>query len=140
MAATDPVSALDPQHPIRVVIVDDHAHIRDSLGRLLATSSDVRCVGAAEDGESAPELCKLLAPNVVLMDLRLPGIDGVEATRRVMAACPDVHILMFTSMEATWMFDRAIEAGAVGYLLKDEPIGRILEAIRAAASQPVRAA
>ena len=114
--------------------------VRDSLGRLLETTADVKCVGAAEDGESAPELCKRLMPNVVLMDLRLPGIDGVEATRRVMAACPDVRILVLTSVEATWMFDQAIEAGAVGYLLKDEPIGRIIEAIREAATQPVRAA
>ena len=139
MAATDPGPALDVENPIRVVIVDDHPHIRDSLGRLLETTADVKCVGAAEDGESAPELCKRLMPNVVLMDLRLPGIDGVEATRRVMAACPDVRILVLTSVEATWMFDQAIEAGAVGYLLKDEPIGRIIEAIREAAT-PVRAA
>ena len=140
MAATDPGTALDVDNPIRVLIVDDHPHIRDSLGRLLETTADVKCVGSAEDGESAPELCKRLTPNVVLMDLRLPGIDGVEATRRVMAACPDVRILVLTSVEATWMFDRAIEAGAVGYLLKDEPIGRIIEAIRAAAIQPARAA
>ena len=140
MAATDPGTALDVENPIRVVIVDDHPHLRDSLGRLLETTGDVKCVGAAEDGESAPELCKRLMPNVVLMDLRLPGIDGVEATRRVMAACPDVRILVLTSVEATWMFDQAIEAGAVGYLLKDEPIGRIIEAIREAATQSVRAA
>ena len=140
MAATDPGTATDVPQPIRVLIVDDHPHIRESLGRLLETSSDVQCVGTADDGESAPELCKLLTPNVVVMDLRLPGIDGVEATRRVMAACPDVRILVLTSVEATWMFDRAIEAGAVGYLLKDEPIGRIIEAIRAAATQPARAA
>jgi DNA-binding NarL/FixJ family response regulator len=140
MAATDPGNARDVQQPIRVLIVDDHPHIRASLGRLLETSSDVRCVGAAEDGESAPELCKRLTPKVVLMDLRLPGIDGVEATRRVMAVCPDVRILVLTSVEATWMFEQAIEAGAVGYLLKDEPIGRIIEAIRSAALEPARAA
>ena len=87
MAATDRGTALDVDLPIRVLIVDDHPHIRDSLGRLLETTADVRCVGAAEDGESAPELCQRLTPNVVLMDLRLPGIDGVEATRRVMAIC-----------------------------------------------------
>ena len=140
MAATDPGTALDVDQPIRVLIVDDHPHIRDSLGRLLETTPDVQCVGAAEDGESAPELCKRLMPQVVLMDLRLPGIDGVEATRRVMAACPDVRILVLTSVAATWMFDRAMEAGAVGYLLKDEPIGRIIDAIREAATQPARAA
>ena len=140
MAAMDPGTALDVDNPIRVLIVDDHPHIRDSLGRLLETTADVKCVGAAEDGESAPELCKRLTPNVVLMDLRLPGIDGVEATRRVMAACPDVRILVLTSVEATSMFDRAIEAGAVGYLLKDEPISRIIEAIREAATQSARAA
>ena len=140
MAAMDPGTALDVDNPIRVLIVDDHPHIRDSLGRLLETTADVKCVGAAEDGESAPELCKRLTPNVVLMDLRLPGIDGVEATRRVMAACPNVRVLVLTSVEATWMFEQAIEAGAVGYLLKDEPIGRIIEAIREAATQAVRAA
>lgn len=140
MRATDPGTERDLHHPIRVMVVDDHAHVRESLERLLSTAPDLIFVGAAKDGESAPELCLQLVPDVVLMDLRMPGIDGVEATARVMAARPETRVLVLTSVPATWMFDRATEVGAVGYLLKDDPIAEIIDAIRRAASHSAQAA
>jgi DNA-binding NarL/FixJ family response regulator len=139
MTATEPGTALERSPLIRVLVVDDHPHVRDSLQRLVATAPDLVFVGAAEDGESAPDRCLALTPDVVLMDLRMPGIDGVEATRRVMAECPDVRVLVLTSVPASWALERAAAAGAVGYLLKDAPIASIIEAIRDAAS-PARVA
>jgi DNA-binding NarL/FixJ family response regulator len=140
MPATDPGAALDPHRRIRVMVVDDHPHVRDSLRRLLGTAPDLEFVGAAEDGESAPELCLQLAPDVVLMDIRMPGIDGIEATKRVLAACPGTRVIVLTSVPASWSLDRSVAAGAVGYLLKDDPIARIIAAIRKAVLSPAHAA
>jgi DNA-binding NarL/FixJ family response regulator len=118
---------------VRVMVVDDHAYVRASLERLIESTSDLRFVGGAEDGERGVAMCLRLRPAVVLMDLRLPGMDGAEATRRIARACPATSVLVLTSEASPVRVRRASEAGAVGVLLKDDPIERILGAIRAAA-------
>lgn len=114
----------------RVLIVDDHALVRRGLVSLLATSEDLEVVGEAEDGEAAVRLAAELAPDVVLMDLSMPGTGGVEAMRRIRAADPDVRLLVLTSFgNHRWIMD-AIEAGADGYLLKHSEPEVILSGIR----------
>jgi len=118
---------------VRVLVVDDHAHVRASLERLIESTTDLRFVGAAEDGERGVAMCRRLRPAVVLMDMRLPGIDGAEATRRIALECPATSVLVLTSEASPLRLRRASEAGAVDVLLKDDPVERILGAIRVAA-------
>lgn len=118
---------------IRIVIADDHAVVRHGLAQLVATFRDVELVGAAADGEAAVALCKEHRPDVVLMDLEMPVLDGIEATRRIKAEQPDVAVVVLTSFSDRERILRALDAGAVGYLLKDvEPEG-LAKAIAAAA-------
>jgi DNA-binding NarL/FixJ family response regulator len=115
---------------IRVLIVDDHAIVRGGLSALLQTTEDLEVVGEAADGLEATRLAADLKPDVVLMDLSMPNSDGVQATREVLAACPDTHVLVLTSLaDQKWILD-ALEAGAEGYLLKHSEPEVIMSGIR----------
>ncbi len=115
---------------MKIVICDDQAIIRDGLELLLKLEKDIDVVGLAEDGAEAIELVTRLTPDLVLMDLKMPGMNGVEATRRISASLPQVKVLVLTTFEDDeWIFD-AIRAGACGYLLKDTPRDKLVEAIR----------
>jgi DNA-binding NarL/FixJ family response regulator len=118
---------------IRVVLADDHGVIRDGLGRLIAALEDIELVGTAADGVEAVEIAVELAPDVVLMDLDMPRIDGIEATRRILADRPATAVLVLTSFSDRRRILGAIEAGACGYLLKDVAADEVADGIRAAA-------
>jgi DNA-binding NarL/FixJ family response regulator len=119
---------------IRVVICDDQAIIREGLRMLLRLEPDIEVVGLAEDGEEAVAIVEAASPQLVLMDLKMPVMNGVEATRRIRAGRPEVKILVLTTYDDDeWLFD-AIRAGASGYLLKDTPREKVVEAIRGTAA------
>ncbi|MCW3003598.1 MAG: response regulator transcription factor [Conexibacter sp.] len=118
---------------IRVVLADDHGVIRDGLGRLISALDDIELVGVASDGVEAVERCAALAPDVVLMDLDMPRLDGIEATRQVLADHPATAVLVLTSFSDRARILGAIEAGACGYLLKDVAADEVADGIRAAA-------
>ena len=115
---------------IRVLITDDHAIVRTGLAQLLGTTDDLVLVGEAADGARAVELAAELRPDVVLMDLSMPGTDGVRATASIVAANPDVRILVLTSFSDQTRILDALEAGADGYLLKHSEPEVILAGIR----------
>jgi DNA-binding NarL/FixJ family response regulator len=118
---------------IRVVIADDHAVVRGGLEQLLSTADDIELVGTAGNGEEAIATVEREHPDVVLMDLSMPVVDGVEATRRIMTADPDVRIVVLTSFGDDRHISDALHAGAVGYVLKHAGPDELLDAIRAAA-------
>jgi DNA-binding NarL/FixJ family response regulator len=118
---------------IRVLIADDHAVVRAGLAQLLQTFAEVELVGAAANGEEAVSLCAERLPAVVLMDLEMPVLDGIEATRRIRAAQPEVAVVVLTSFSDRERILRALDAGAVGYLLKDAEPDELARAIQAAA-------
>jgi DNA-binding NarL/FixJ family response regulator len=112
------------------MICDDQAIVRDGLELLLKLEKDFEVVGVAQDGAQAVEFVDRVKPDLVLMDLMMPGVNGVEATRQIHTAHPDVKILVLTTFDDDeWVFD-AVRAGASGYLLKDTPRARVIEAIR----------
>jgi DNA-binding NarL/FixJ family response regulator len=118
---------------MRVLICDDQAIIRDGLELLLKLEGDIEVAGLAQDGAEAVELAMRLSPDLVLMDLKMPGMNGVEATRRIRAQQPGIKVLVLTTYDDDeWVFD-AIRAGASGYLLKDTPREKVVEAIRGTA-------
>ena len=119
---------------IRVLIVDDHAVVRTGLEQLLAAESDIEVVGTAPDGAEALPLVRELQPDVVLMDLSMPEVDGIEATRQVVAEAPETHVVVLTSFADKQRILDALSAGAVGYLLKDADPAEVAAALRAAAS------
>jgi len=118
---------------IRVLLADDHGVIRDGLGRLIAALDDVELVAVAADGAEAVAQCARCAPDVVLMDLDMPVLDGIEATRRIVAAQPGTAVLVLTSFSDRPRIMGALEAGACGYLLKDVDADAVADGIRAAA-------
>jgi len=118
---------------IRLLVVDDHAVVRAGLERLLANFDDVELVGTAADGEEAVALTATLQPDVVLMDLAMPVLDGIEATRRIVASRPETQVVVLTSFSDRLGILGALDAGAVGYLLKDAEPAELLNGIRAAA-------
>jgi DNA-binding NarL/FixJ family response regulator len=115
-----------------VLLADDHRLVRAGLVRLLATATDIDVVGEASDGEQAVEQAKALSPDVILMDLSMPIVDGIEATRQILASRPDVRIVALTSFVDHPKVAEMLEAGAVGYLLKDCEPADLLSAIRSA--------
>jgi DNA-binding NarL/FixJ family response regulator len=119
---------------IRVVIVDDHAVVRGGLEQLLSAEDDIEVVGTAADGEQAHALLSSSAPDVFLMDLSMPGVDGVEATRRIVADSPQTHVVVLTSFADRQRILDALEAGAAGYILKDADPAEVPAAVRAAAA------
>ena len=118
---------------IRVLLVDDHPVVRFGLRSLLDAEDDLEVVGEASDGREAVDLCLVLHPDVVLMDLRMPGGDGTTATARLAEEMPDVRVLVLTTFDGDGDILRAVEAGAKGYLLKDTPRDVLTNAVRAAA-------
>lgn len=118
--------------PIRVLLVDDQALFRNGLKTLLSLQPDVAVVGEAAQGEAAVAQTRLLKPQVVLMDLRMPVMNGVEATRRIRQMTPQSQVIALTTFDDDENVFDALRAGAVGYLLKDAPLPKLLEAIRLA--------
>jgi DNA-binding NarL/FixJ family response regulator len=118
---------------IRILVADDHPVVRAGLTGMLAAEPDLEVVGEAGSGDEAVALAGRLRPDVVLMDLRMPGGDGVSATTRIRAARPEVKIMVLTTYDTDADILRAVEAGAAGYLLKDLPRAELAAAIRAAA-------
>ena len=115
---------------MKILLCDDQAVIRDGLEMLLTLEKDFQVVGTAQDGAEAVELAALKQPDLILMDLKMPGTNGIEATRQIRARFPEMKILVLTTYDDDeWVFD-AIRAGASGYLLKDTPRQKIVEAIR----------
>jgi two-component system, NarL family, response regulator LiaR len=119
-------------HRIRVMLVDDHAVVRSGLGAFLSVMPDLELVGEAENGQEAVVRCGLLKPDVVLMDLIMPGTDGVTATRLIHETYPCVRILALTSFLEDALVKRALEAGATGYLMKNVSACELAAAIRSA--------
>jgi NarL family two-component system response regulator LiaR len=117
-------------NPIRVLLVDDHAIVRDGIRSLLATESDIEVVGEADDGRAAVTRAQSLDPDVILMDLVMPGMDGIEAIHNIVARRPEARILVLTSFTADDKVFPAIKAGAMGYLLKDCDSEELVRAIR----------
>jgi DNA-binding NarL/FixJ family response regulator len=117
---------------IRVLIADDHQVVRSGLEQLLATADDIELVGMAADGAEAVALAAELRPDIVLMDLSMPEVDGVEATRRVTSADPSVQVVVLTSFSDRQRILDALDAGAAGYLLKHAGPDELLDGIRAA--------
>jgi DNA-binding NarL/FixJ family response regulator len=119
--------------PVRVLLVDDQALFREALATLLDVRDEVAVVGEAANGDEALRRAAELRPDVVLMDLRMPVLDGVAATRRMRVEQPDVRVIALTTFDDEEEVFAALRAGAVGYLLKDVSSGRLVEAILAAA-------
>ena len=115
---------------IRVLIVDDHALVRRGLAELLGAADDIEVVGALEDGALAADAVIELEPDIVLMDLSMPGLDGIDATRAVLAARPQTKVIVLTSFAENARILAALDAGAVGYLLKDAEPDDIVRALR----------
>jgi DNA-binding NarL/FixJ family response regulator len=117
---------------IRVLVVDDHRVVLAGLAGLIDAAEDMQVVGLASDGGVAADLVVKTRPDVVLMDLSMPGVDGIVATRRILEVSPKSQVLVLTSFSARGRIVDAFQAGAVGYLLKDNEPDELLRAIRAA--------
>ena len=116
--------------PIRVLLTDDHAIVRKGVRALLATERDIQVVGEAGNGAEAVAKAETLCPDVILMDLMMPELDGIEATRQITANIPGARVIVLTSFAADDKVFPAIKAGALGYLLKDSGPEELLRAIR----------
>ena len=126
--------------PIRVLLVDDHAVVRSGLAVFLLAYDDLELVGEAASGEEAVRLCEQFQPDVVLMDLVMPGMDGVAATRTIREHCPDTQVIALTSFGEKERVQAALQAGAIGYLLKNVSAGELVNTIRdAVAGRPTLA-
>jgi NarL family two-component system response regulator LiaR len=119
-------------NPIRVMLVDDHAVVRSGLGAFLLAFDDLELVAEANGGEEAVRLCEQVQPDVVLMDLVMPGMDGAAATRAIRERCPQIQVIALTSFKEKELVQGAMEAGAIGYLLKNVSADELADAIRAA--------
>lgn len=127
--------------PIQVVVADDHPIVRSGIVGLLESEPDIEVVGQAADGREAIAAAVRHEPTVVLMDLRMPGVDGVAATEAITERCPSVVVLVLTTFDTDEAIVRAVDAGAAGYLLKDAPTDELVDAVRrAAAGETVLAA
>jgi NarL family two-component system response regulator LiaR len=127
-----------PHTPIRVLIVDDHPMMRNGLKSFLAATPSLECAGEAGSGEKAIELCEQLHPDVILMDLSMPGMGGVAAIRFIHKRFPSTRIIALTSFSDPGLVQEAVAAGAIGYLLKNVPAAVLGEAVQtAAAGRPV---
>ena len=115
---------------IRVLLVDDQHLVREGFARLLRDVVDIEVVGEAADGATAVQLARETHPDVVLMDVRMPGMDGVEATAHVVRARPETRVLVLTTFDLDEAVHRALQAGASGFLLKDTPYDQLIHAIR----------
>jgi DNA-binding NarL/FixJ family response regulator len=120
---------------IRVLLAEDHSIVRAGLERLLGTTEDIEVVAGAEDGVQAVELAAEHKPDVVLMDISMPHLNGIEATRRIVEANEDVQVVVLTSFADRPQIVASLDAGAVGYLLKDAEPEEIIRGVRAAAKR-----
>jgi NarL family two-component system response regulator LiaR len=118
--------------PIRVLLVDNHAVVRSGLSAFLLAFDDLELIGEAGSGEEAVRLCDRLRPDVVLMDLVMPGMDGAQATRAIREKCPSIQVVALTSFKEQDLVEAALEAGAIGYLLKNVSADELAKAIREA--------
>jgi DNA-binding NarL/FixJ family response regulator len=119
--------------PIRVLLCDDHAVVREGLARLLERTDGIDVVGTAADGAEGVKETVALRPDVVLMDLAMPNVDGIAATRRIVSQAPETRVVVLTSFGDNARIHDALDAGALGYLLKDAEASEVVRAIRAAA-------
>jgi DNA-binding NarL/FixJ family response regulator len=119
---------------ITCLIADDHEVVREGLRLALLRSPHIRIVGEAPDGETAITLAERRRPNVVIMDLRMPGMDGIEATEEIAKRTPDSHVLIFTAYSERALLARGLESGAKGYILKEAPHEMLLRAIEKVAA------
>lgn len=123
---------ISPSQPIRVMLVDDHTMVRRGLATFLKVFDDLQLVGEAESGEAAIQLCAEVQPDVILMDMALPRMDGATATRAIRQQFPKVQVIVLTSFKEGDLIKKALEAGAIGYLLKNVSADELVGAIRAA--------
>lgn len=123
---------MNESKPIRVMLVDDHQMVRNGLKTFLLVHDDLELVGEASNGEQALTTFERVDPDVILMDMKMPRMDGVEATQALLKRDPDVRIIALTSFKDEDLIRKALEAGAMGYLLKDVDVDELAEAIRAA--------
>jgi DNA-binding NarL/FixJ family response regulator len=121
--------------PVRVALVEDNEVFREALELLLGLRSDLVVVASAEDGTRVVEMCREFSPDVVLMDYRLPALDGVQATKALLEACPEVAVVCLTASANLREIDALYAAGAVACLTKDEPLDEIVSAIQKAAGR-----
>lgn len=122
---------------IRVVVADDQELVREGLALILAAQPDIEVVGEAADGVDAVIMAKTLQPDVILMDIRMPRMDGIDATRRLLAAVPTCRVLVLTTFDVDEAVLGALHAGASGFLLKDAPRRSLVAAVRAVAAGDV---
>jgi len=125
---------MNTPHTIRVMLVDDHNVVRSGLATFLRAYDDLELVGEARNGREAVELCRQAKPDVILMDLMMPEMDGIAATRAILAECPDIRIIAMTSFEDEQLVHGVLAAGAISYLLKNVASEELSKAIRDAAS------
>ena len=123
---------ISPSQPIRVMLVDDHTMVRHGLATFLTVFDDLELVGEAENGAAAVQLCAQVLPNVILMDMVMPEMDGATATRIIRQQFPHIQVIALTSFKEGDLIKNALEAGAIGYLLKDVSVDELARAIRAA--------
>ena len=116
---------------ITVLLADDHTVVRDGLRVLLEGQDEIRVVGLASDGREAVQMTLDLCPSVVLMDIAMPGLNGIEATHQIREICPDSHIVILSMYATSEYIYRALQAGALGYLLKESAGSEVVDAIRA---------
>ncbi len=116
---------------ISVLLADDHQVMRDGLRTLLQTQPDIRVIGESGDGRETVRLAELLRPNIVLLDIAMPWLNGIEAARRIRSACPDVRVVVLSMYSTNEHVCRALHAGAAGFLLKECAGQEVIEAIRA---------
>ncbi len=115
---------------IKVMIVDDHPIVRDGLKNMLMVFDDLELIGEAENGSAALALCHVKTPDVILMDILMPVMDGIQATRAILEHYPQVKIIILTSYPEDDLVQKSLEAGATGYILKNSPIDALADAIR----------
>jgi len=123
---------MSEQNPIRVMLVDDHAVVRSGLRFFLLGFDDMELVGEAESGDEALQLCTEVQPDVILMDLMMPGMDGATATRAILERCSRTQVVVLTSFHEEGLVKNALQAGAISYLLKDVQADELAAAIRSA--------
>jgi DNA-binding NarL/FixJ family response regulator len=127
-------SAADSPAEITCLIVDDHEVVREGLRLSLSRAPHIRVIGEASDGASAVTLAERRRPDVVIMDVRMPGMDGLEATKLLSKSSPDTKVLIFTAYSERSLLGRGLESGAKGYILKEAPHGTLLRAIEKVAA------
>ena len=116
---------------IRVLLADDHGIVRDALRYLLEAQGDIQIVATAADGQEAVDLATQLCPDVAVMDISMPRMDGIEATRRICGLCPHTHVVMLTIYNSAEHIQHALQAGASGYVLKEAAGQELVAAVRA---------